>query len=101
VKAFGDEKVESNATPTDPSVVPPEVHVVGADAWGPKTVNVMRPPGWSAKPPVRVADADDPAPILPDDGAVSDSAVGAATTTVSAIPCPHVDAVEPLFPSPP
>ena len=77
-----------------PTVAPPLVHVDGADACGPNTVNViipvaLDPPELAPKTPL----IDEPAialPAVPVGGAVVDKVGEALATTVSAIPEPHV-----------
>jgi len=85
-----------------PTVVPPEVQVVGAVACGPKTVKVTVPVGLV--PPVRAA-AIAPAlmavPTVPVEGPDALSVVVAFPTVVSDMPLPQVDAARLLFESPP
>ena len=84
-----------------PTVVPPLVQLVGALAWGPKTVYVMVP----LAPPV-APDRVEPmtleeiaVPTFPVAGAAAVMVV-AFLTTVELIPLPHalVDDVSPLSP---
>jgi hypothetical protein len=85
-----------------PTVIPPEVHDVGAVGCGPNTVNVIVPDGDA--PPDSVPEIDEAEiaePAVPDPGAEADSAGLAAPSTVSAIPAPQVDALLLLFESPP
>jgi hypothetical protein len=74
-----------------PTVVPPLVHVIGAEACGPNTLNVIVPVGLD--PPDRVevmaVDVID-VPAVPDAGAAAVAAVVAGPTAVEAIPAPHV-----------
>jgi hypothetical protein len=70
-----------------PTVVPPDVQVVGADDCGPNTVKVMVP--VSADPPASVADIELAAiavPAVPEVGPLIDeNEVAAFATTVSAV----------------
>jgi hypothetical protein len=84
-----------------PTVVPPEVQVVGAEACGPKTVKVMVPPGLV--PPDKVAETAALAravPAVPPAGPVALNVGEALATTVSDMPDPQVDVAGLLFPSP-
>jgi len=95
--------VLSPAAVAVPTVVPPLVHVDGADACGPNTVNVivpvaLDPPELAPKTPL----IDEPAiapPAVPVVGAVTDSVGDAFPITVSAIPEPQVLAAALLFAS--
>jgi hypothetical protein len=84
-----------------PTVVPPVVQVVGAVAWGPKTVKVTVPVGLV--PPVRVA-AIVPTlmavPTVPVEGPDALSEVVAFPTVVSDMPLPQVEAAGLLLESP-
>ena len=85
-----------------PTVVPPEVQVVGAVACGPKTVKVTVPVGLV--PPARVAEIVPElmaVPTVPVEGPDAPSEVVAFPTVVSDMPLPHVDAARLLFESPP
>jgi len=66
-----------------PTVVPPEVHVLGADAWGPKTVKVIAP---VAPDPDASTELIEPAaigaPAVPVDGPVAFTVGEALATTV-------------------
>ena len=74
-----------------PTVVPPLVQVVGALAWGPKTVTVIVPD--PPLDPLRVA-VSEPAAIAVPVGSVLGAAMvnpgEALATTVEVIPLPHV-----------
>ena len=70
-----------------PTVVPPEVHELGAEDCGPKTVKVTTPAG--ADPPDRVADTAEDGivvPAVPDDGADTASAGLAPAKPVNPLP---------------
>jgi hypothetical protein len=85
-----------------PTAVPPEVQVVGAEAWGPKTVKVMVPVGLD--PPERsdeILPAEMAVPAVPVAGPDAVRVVVALATTDSDMPDPQVDAAELLFESPP
>jgi hypothetical protein len=84
-----------------PTVVPPEVQVVGAGACGPKTVKVMVPVGLD--PPERsevILPAEMAAPAVPVAGPDAVRVVVALATTVSDMPEPQVDTAELLLESP-
>lgn len=76
---------------------------MGADACGPNTLTVIRPPG--DEPPDRAADtavAEIAVPAVPEEGAaVSDRDVGMVVTVVSRIAAPQADADGALLASPP
>jgi hypothetical protein len=81
-----------------PTTCHPAPHDVGALAAGPKTLNVIVPPGED--PPDSTADTADGAialPDVPDDGALTDNA---GWTTVSAMPAPQVELASGLLASP-
>jgi hypothetical protein len=84
-----------------PTVVPPLVHVLGALACGPNTVNVTVPPAPPVAPDkielIELAAIVDPA--LPLEGAEA-VVVVVFLTTVELIPLPHVlaEAVSPESP---
>jgi len=83
-----------------PTVVPPVVQVVGADAWGPNTVKVTVPVGL--EPPERVAEmllAVTALPAVPLEGPVAEKAGETLATTVSDIVEPQGDVADVLFPS--
>ena len=85
-----------------PTVVPPEVQVVGAADWGPKTVKVTVPVGLV--PLERMAEmvpAVMVVPTVPVEGPDTVSAGVSLPTTVSDMPLPHVDAEALLLVSPP
>jgi hypothetical protein len=73
-------------TIAEPTTVPPLTHEVGAEAWGPNTVNVTVPVG--DEPPDNVPDTDDPEiadPAVPDAGPDTDNAgLAAAVSSVNA-----------------
>ena len=84
-----------------PSAVPPEVQVVGAVDWGPKTVKVMVPPALTpldnvAEMVVLVMAI----PAVPLEGPAALTAGEALATTVSDIPEPQGEVDGLLFPSP-
>jgi len=84
-----------------PTVVPPEVQVVGAVDWGPKTVKVIVPAGLA--PPERPEEMLEVAMVLPAVPVAGPDAVRvvvALATTVSDIPEPQVEVDGLLFPSP-
>jgi len=84
-----------------PTVVPPEVQVVGAVDWGPKTVKVIVPVGLA--PPERIEEMLEVAMVLPAVPVAGPDAVRvvvALATTVSDMPEPQVDTAELLFESP-
>jgi len=84
-----------------PSAVPPEVQVVGAVDWGPKTVKVMVPPALA--PLDKVAEMVVLVmviPAVPLEGPAALTAGDAFATTVSDIPEPQVEVDGLLFPSP-
>jgi hypothetical protein len=85
-----------------PTVVPPLVHVAGAVAWGPNTVNVTVPVAPAVAP--ESAELTEPVEIaVPTFPLAGPDAVRAVLflTTVEDIPLPHVLADEVLFVSPP
>jgi hypothetical protein len=86
-----------------PTVVPPLVHVAGAVACGPNTVNVIVPPAELVAPetPAVIAAAGTAVPAVPPAGAPTDTAGDVAATLVDAIKLPHTLAALPLFASPP
>ena len=86
-----------------PTVVPPLVQVVGAVAWGPKTVNVIVPVAPLVAPlSVAVIElAPMAAPAEADPGAPAVSGALALPTTVEAIPEPQVLLEAELLESPP
>ena len=88
-----------------PTVVPPVVQVVGALAWGPKTVKVMVPLTAGAVVPPASTElmlvAVMAVPIVPVPGPVAVSVGEALETVVSDIPAPQVDVAALLFVSPP
>jgi len=89
---------ETDAVPT---VVPPEVHVPGADACGPKVVKVIVPVALELEDNVAViALAAMAVPAVPLDGPEVARTAPALATTVSDIPEPHVEVAALLFPSP-
>jgi len=84
-----------------PSAVPPEVQVVGAVDWGPKTAKVMVPPALA--PLDKVAEMVVLVmviPAVPLEGPAALTAGDAFATTVSDIPEPQVEVDGLLFPSP-
>jgi hypothetical protein len=86
-----------------PTVVPPEVQVVGAVDWGPKTVKVMVPVALEPEvapstPEIEVVAMAVPAAPLAAPDAVR--VVVAMATTVSDMPEPQVEVDGLLFPSP-
>jgi hypothetical protein len=84
-----------------PTVVPPVVQVVGADAKGPKTVKVTVPVGL--EPPERVAEivpAVMAVPTVPVEGPDAPREVVSLPTAVSDIPLPQVDTEVLLLESP-
>ena len=84
-----------------PTLVPPEVQVVGAEARGPKTVKVMVPVGLD--PPERsdeILPAEMAVPAVPVAGPDAVRVVVALATTVSDIPEPQGEVDGLLFPSP-
>ncbi len=87
-----------------PTVVPPEVQVVGAEAWGPKTVKVMVPvasePDVAAKAP-EIEPVATVVPAVPVEGSLVLSVDDALATIISGMPEPQVLASELLFASPP
>ena len=85
-----------------PTVVPPLVQVLGALAWGPKTLNVIVPvaPLVAPESVELIEPAEIAVPAVPVDGADA-VVVVAFLTTVEAIPLPHVLAEEVLLESPP
>ncbi len=87
-----------------PTVVPPEVQVVGAEAWGPKTVKVMVPvasePEVAAKAP-EIEPVAMVLPAVPVEGSLVLSVDDALATIISGMPEPQVLASELLFASPP
>jgi len=87
-----------------PTVVPPEVQVVGALVCGPKTLNVIVPlalvPELAARIEV-IALVDMAVPAVSFDGPVAAIVGDAVATTVSDIPEPHVLAAVLLLMSPP
>jgi hypothetical protein len=85
--------VLSPAAVAVPTVVPPLVHVDGAEACGPNTVNVivpvaLDPPELAPKTPL-IDELAIALPAVPVAGAVADSVGEAFATTVSAIPEPQ------------
>ena len=93
------------ATVAVPTVVPPVVQVVGAVAWGPKTVKVMVPVTAGAVVPPASAELMELAamavPAVPVPGPVAVSVGAALATTVSVIPEPQVEVAVLLLASPP
>ena len=85
-----------------PTVVPPLVHVDGAVACGPNTLNVTVPVAPEV-PPDKVDEIDDAAIATPVESAAGPLAVVvvALVTTVEAMPLPHVLAEARLLESPP
>jgi len=86
-----------------PTVVPPLVHVVGAEACE-KTVKVIVPVALlplAADSTELIDDVAIAAPALPVAGAAAVTAAFALLTTVSAMPEPHVEADALLLVSPP
>jgi hypothetical protein len=87
-----------------PTAVPPEVQVVGAEAWGPKTVKVMVPealePDVAAKAP-EIEPVAMVLPAVPVEGSLVLSVDDALATIISGMPEPQVLASELLFASPP
>jgi len=87
-----------------PTVVPPEVQVVGAEAWGPKTVKVMVPVALEPEVAAKALEIEPAAMVLPAEplaGPVAVRVVLAMATTVSDMPEPQVDTAELLLESPP
>jgi hypothetical protein len=89
-------------TATVPTVVPPLVHVVGAVAWGPNTVNVTVPVAPAVAPVSVALREPDPIalPVASVEGAAVVSAVTALATDVEVIPLPQVLAEELSLASP-
>ena len=87
-----------------PTVVPPVVHVVGAVAWGPKTVKVTVPvalvPDEAASAELMLA-AEMAVPAVALAGPVVVRVGAALPTTVSDIEAPQVEAAVLLLVSPP
>jgi hypothetical protein len=85
-----------------PTVVPPLVHVDGAVAWGPNTLNVTVPVA-PAVAPDNVELTDEAAIAVPVVSVAGPLAVVvvALVTTVEAMPLPHVLAEARLLESPP
>ena len=83
-------------------MVPPEVHVVGALACGPKTVKVIAPPAPLVAPVRTALRAPLPIAVLVASvaGAPAVIDVLAFATTVEVMPDPHVLADDVLLPSP-
>jgi hypothetical protein len=86
-----------------PTVVPPEVQVVGAVDWGPKTAKVMVPVALEPEvapstPEIEVVAMAVPA--APPAGPDAVRAVLAMATTVLDMPEPQVDTAELLLESP-
>ena len=88
-----------------PTVVPPVVQVVGAVAWGPKTVKVMVPVAAGAVvPPASTEEMFAvvmAVPIVPVPGPAAVSVGAALATTVSDIVEPQVEVAVVLLASPP
>jgi hypothetical protein len=83
-----------------PTVVPPDVQLVGADACGPKTVKVIVPVGAAPLASVAVIDEVEIATlVVPVAGAVI-AMVGCVLTTVEAIDAPQALAALLLVASP-
>ena len=86
-----------------PTVVPPVVHVAGAVACGPNTLNVIVPVA-PLVPPDRlalIAKAAIALPAAPEPGPDALVVVVAVPTTVEAIPLPHALADAASLASPP
>ena len=87
-----------------PTVVPPDVHVEGALAWGPKTVKVTVPVAFEPELDAKV-EVIDPvgiaAPTAELEGPLAVSVGEAFETTVSDIPDPQVLVAALLLVSPP
>ncbi len=87
-----------------PTVVPPVVQVVGALAWGPKTLKVMVPVAFA---PEDAASAEEmlavviAVPAVPVPGPVAVTVGAALATIVSDIVEPQVDVAVLLLASPP
>ena len=87
-----------------PTVVPPLVQVVGAVAWGPKTLKVMVPVAFA---PDDAASTEEmlavvmAVPAVPVPGPVAVIVGAALATTVSDIPEPQVEVAVLLLVSPP
>ncbi len=86
-----------------PTAVPPEVQVVGALDWGPKTVKLtvpvaLEPEVAPSTPEIEVVATAVPA--APPAGPDAVRVVVALATTVSDIPDPQVEVDGLLFPSP-
>jgi len=87
-----------------PTAVPPEVQVVGAEAWGPKTVKVMVPEALEPDVAAKAPEIEPVAMVLPAEplaGPVAVRVVLAMATTVSDMPEPQVVTAELLLESPP
>lgn len=87
-----------------PTVVPPDVQVVGALGWGPKALKVMVPVALEPEDPARPELIDEAAMVVPAVPAAGPEAVRAGdalATTISDIPEPQVLAAALLFVSPP
>ena len=88
-----------------PTAVPPEVQVVGAVAWGPKTVKLMVPLTAGAVVPPASTElmlaAVMAVPIVPLAGPVAVTVGENLATTVSDIAAPQVEVAVLLLASPP
>jgi len=87
-----------------PTVVPPDVQVLGAEDCGPKTMKVIVPEALEPDEPANtelIELAAMAVPAVPAPGALADKVGLALATTVSDIPEPHVEAALVLFVSPP